>query len=70
MPALNLPTPSWSAIGDSAPSRKEATSAEPTAMAVSAVVSIPTAVPMMMFVAGPVFDALAISCTGRQLPDV
>ena len=39
-------------------------------MAGSAVVSKPTAMPEMMFVAGPVRDASAISCTGRQLPAV
>ena len=52
------------------PSRNEATSARPMEIAVSAVVSKPTAVPMMMFVAGPVLDASAISCTGRQEPAV
>ncbi len=39
-------------------------------MAVTAVVSKPIAVPAMMFVAGPVFDASAISRTGRKLPAV
>ncbi len=34
------------------------------------VVSKPTARPEMIVVAGPVFDASAISFTGRQLPDV
>ncbi len=29
-------------------------------------VSMPTAKPLMMFVAGPVSDALAIDCTGRK----
>ncbi len=37
--------------------------------AVTAVVSKPTAVPEMMFVAGPVLEASAISLTGRQPPD-
>ncbi len=41
-------------------------SAVPMASAVAAVVSKPTAVPMMMFVAGPVREASAISWTGRQ----
>ena len=35
-----------------------------------AVVSKPTAVPEMMFVAGPVLDASAISRTGRNVPAV
>ena len=52
------------------PSTKEAMSAVPMARAVSAVVSKPTAVPMMTLVAGPVREALAISCTGRQEPAV
>ena len=39
-------------------------------MAVTPVVSKPTATPEMMFVAGPVFDASAISWTGRQPPAV
>ena len=42
----------------------------PMVRAVAAVVSKPTAVPMMMFVAGPVREASAISLTGRQAPDV
>ncbi len=52
------------------PRAKEPTSAMPTVMAVTAVVSKPTAVPMMMFVAEPVLLACAISCTGRQAPAV
>ena len=39
-------------------------------MAVTNVVSKPTAVPLMMLVAGPVFEASAISRTGRKLPAV
>ena len=39
-------------------------------MAGRAVFSRPTARPAMMLVAGPVREALAISCTGRQLPEV
>ena len=39
-------------------------------MAVMPVLSKPTAKPEMMFVAGPVREARAISCTGRQLPAV
>ena len=39
-------------------------------IAVEAVDSKPTAVPAMMFVAGPVRLALAISWTGRQVPAV
>ncbi len=42
----------------------------PMVMAVTAVVSKPTAVPAMMLVAGPVFDASAISRTGRKVPAV
>ena len=42
----------------------------PMVMAVAAVVSRPTAVPMMMLVAGPVREASAISWTGRQAPEV
>ena len=39
-------------------------------MAVTAVVSKPIAVPEMMFVAGPVLDASAMSRTGRDEPAV
>ena len=39
-------------------------------MAVAKVVSKPTATPEMMFVAGPVLLASAISLTGRQEPAV
>ncbi len=42
----------------------------PIEMAVEAVHSNPTAVPAMMFVAGPVRLARAISWTGRQVPAV
>ena len=44
--------------------------AMPIVIAVTAVVSKPTAVPEMMFVAGPVLDASAISRTGRKVPAV
>ena len=47
------------------PSQWLAMSATPIEMAVTKVVSKPTAVPLMMFVAGPVFEASAISRTGR-----
>ena len=49
---------------------RASTSATPIEIAVAAVVSKPTAVPMMMFVAGPVREALAISWTGRHAPAV
>ena len=52
------------------PSQCEAMRAMPIVMAVTKVVSKPTAVPLMMFVAGPVFDASAISRTGRNVPAV
>ena len=52
------------------PSQNEDTSARPMVIAVAAVVSYPTAVPMTMLVAGPVFEASAISFTGRHEPDV
>ena len=39
-------------------------------IAVTPVLSRPTAKPEMMLVAGPVRDARASSCTGRQLPAV
>ena len=47
------------------PSQWLTNSAMPIVMAVTAVVSKPTAVPAMMLVAGPVLDASAISRTGR-----
>ncbi len=52
------------------PSQWLAKSAIPIVMAVTNVVSKPTAVPEMMFVAGPVLDASAISRTGRNDPAV
>jgi hypothetical protein len=52
------------------PSTNATTRPRPTVIAVTAVVSKPTAVPMMMFVAEPVLLACAISCTGRQAPAV
>ena len=42
----------------------------PIVIAVTKVVSKPTAMPEMMFVAGPVLDASAISRTGRYEPAV
>ncbi len=56
--------PAWS------PSQKLTKSAMLIVIAVTRVVSKPTAVPLMMFVAGPVFDASAISRTGRYEPAV
>ena len=47
------------------PSQWLAKSAMPIVMAVTNVVSKPTAVPAMMLVAGPVLEASAISRTGR-----
>jgi hypothetical protein len=52
------------------PSQWLAMSAMPIVIAVTNVVSKPTAVPEMMFVAGPVLDASAISRTGRNDPAV
>ena len=52
------------------PSQWLANRAMPIVIAVTAVVSKPTAVPAMMLVAGPVLDASAISWTGRQAPAV
>ena len=52
------------------PSQWLTNSAMTIVIAVTAVVSKPTAVPAMMFVAGPVFDASAISRTGRYEPAV
>ena len=52
------------------PRVKLANSAMAMVIAVTAVVSKPTAVPLMMFVAGPVFEASAISRTGRNVPAV
>ncbi len=66
-PLLNPGTPAMSALE---PRTKDATRAKPMAIAVAAVVSRPTAVPVMMLVAGPVREASAISRTGRQAPDV
>ena len=62
------PTSTPSALISSAwePSQWLAMSAMPIVIAVTKVVSKPTAVPLMMFVAGPVFDASAISRTGRK----
>ena len=56
--------PAWS------PSQKLAKRAMLIVTAVTSVVSKPTAVPLMMFVAGPVLDASAISRTGRKEPAV
>ena len=52
------------------PSQWLAKSAIPMEIAVTKVVSNPTAVPEMMLVAGPVFEASAISRTGRYEPAV
>ena len=52
------------------PSQWLANRAMPIVMAVTKVVSKPTAVPEMMFVAGPVLEASAISRTGRYEPAV
>ena len=52
------------------PSQWLAISAMPIVIAVTAVVSKPTAVPLMMLVAGPVREASAISRTGRNDPAV
>ena len=52
------------------PSQWLANNAMPIVIAVTAVVSKPTAVPAMMLVAGPVLDASAISRTGRYEPAV
>ena len=52
------------------PSQWLANSAMPIVIAVTKVVSKPTAVPEMMLVAGPVLDASAISRTGRNEPAV
>ncbi len=52
------------------PSQKLANSAMAIVTAVTSVVSKPTAVPLMMLVAGPVLDASAISRTGRNPPAV
>ena len=52
------------------PSQKLANRAMAMVIAVTAVVSKPMAVPAMMLVAGPVFDASAMSRTGRYEPAV
>ena len=52
------------------PSQKLANRAMAIVIAVTAVVSKPMAVPAMMLVAGPVFDASAMSRTGRYEPAV
>ena len=63
-------TPSSLTMPARAPSQWLANSAMPIVIAVTAVVSKPTATPEMMFVAGPVLEASAISWTGRQEPAV
>ena len=55
---------------DCAPSQWLARRAMPIVIAVTNVVSYPTAVPLMMLVAGPVLLASAISRTGRNEPAV
>ena len=52
------------------PSQWLTKSAMTMTMAVTNVVSKPTAMPEMMFVAGPVLTASAISFTGRHAPAV
>ena len=52
------------------PSQWLARRAMPIVIAVTKVVSKPTAMPVMMFVAGPVLEASAISLTGRNVPAV
>ena len=68
MPPTFLPSaltrPAWS------PSQKLTNSAMEIVTAVTRVVSKPTAVPLMMLVAGPVLEASAISRTGRNEPAV
>jgi hypothetical protein len=68
-----MPPTLWPSLAirpDCSPSQWLANSARPIVMAVTKVVSKPTAVPEMMFVAGPVFEASAISRTGRYEPAV
>src|SRR5438270_9956225 len=65
----------WDAnAGDSdaawVPNQYDKPSAIEIMMAVMPVLSRPTAIPEMMLVAGPVREARASSCTGRQLPAV
>ena len=67
MPFTAELTPSTSA---NVPSQNERPSATAIASTEVAVVSRPMAKPLMIFVAGPVREASAISFTGRQLPDV
>ena len=68
MPPTSLPSaltmPAWE------PSQWLAKRAMPIVIAVTKVVSKPTAMPEMMLVAGPVRDASAISRTGRNEPAV
>ncbi len=52
------------------PKKYDRPSATAMMIAVTPVLSKPTAMPEMMFVAGPVREARASSCTGRQLPAV
>ena len=68
MPPTSLPAALVSCACE--PSQCDARSAMPIVIAVTAVVSKPTAVPLMMLVAGPVLDASAISRTGRNEPAV
>jgi hypothetical protein len=63
-------SPFWLINSACAPSAKLANRAIAMVIAVTAVVSKPTAVPLMMFVAGPVRLASAISRTGRNVPAV
>ena len=68
MPPTSLP--SALRMCASEPSQWLANRAMPIVIAVTKVVSKPTATPEMMFVAGPVRDASAISRTGRNVPAV
>ena len=68
MPPTSLPAPLTMPACE--PSQWLANSAMPIVMAVTKVVSNPTATPEMMLVAGPVLDASAISRTGRNVPAV
>jgi len=68
MPPMFLPVASTRPACE--PSQLLARSATPIVSAVTRVVSKPTAIPLMMLVAGPVLEASAISRTGRKLPAV
>ncbi len=66
-----LTPPSWGVICTAwVPKKYDSPTATAMMMAVMPVLSRPTAKPEMMLVAGPVREARASSCTGRQLPAV